>query len=339
MQPTPLLLLTGFLGAGKTTLLRHLLDALPPGRLAILENEFAQLGIDQDLLPRAAALEISNGSICCTSRADLGLALGRLARERHRYDALVIETTGMADPGPILHALLTDEELAEQFELRAVAVVVDALHALEQLRGPREFRAQIALADLLLLSKTDLIQADQLPLIERELRALNPGAPVFPVAHGKIDPSSLLGVQRFDLPRTLARTPRLLEDTSHEHESSVSSVCIEEEGIFLEILLSSWLSELLTSGHLLRIKGFLPTGNGWILVQGVRSVLDISPCPPPPSGHLGRLVLIGEGLDPAAIQRSLLRCKAPQAPPPLPSLLSLQLLLVRHAVPGPRPRL
>jgi G3E family GTPase len=306
--PTPLFLLTGFLGAGKTTLLTHLM-ASARQKIAVLENEFAQVGIDQDLLPQAAVMEVSNGSICCTSRADLGLSLGRLARERHRYDHLVIETTGMADPGPILHALLTDEELCEQFHLQAVLVVVDAKHGVDQLSGPREIKAQVTLADLLIINKVDLVSADELGSLERHLRGLNPAAEILRTSHGQVDADALLSGQRFSLGETLRRAPRLLEDTSHEHESSVGSLCLEEQGPFQEARLRGWLRGLVDKGHLLRMKGFLPVEDRWLLVQSVRQQLELSASPSSMAGTTGRLVLIGEDLEAVSLQNGLLDCR------------------------------
>jgi G3E family GTPase len=199
----PVTILTGFLGAGKTTLLNHLVRQPALGNAAVLINEFGAISLDHELVEKTVdenIVEVKGGCLCCTVRGDIPRALDDLLGRREsgqvaRFDRVVIETTGLADPTPILHIFMTDKLLVARFRLDGLVTMVDAVNGLDSLDRHVEALKQAAVADRLLISKSDL--ADPAPLVER-LRALNPGAPIVTVAHGRLDPAGILDLGSFD---------------------------------------------------------------------------------------------------------------------------------------------
>jgi G3E family GTPase len=197
----PLTLLTGFLGSGKTTVLNHLLKQPELGNAAVLINEFGEIGLDHDLVEAVTEnlVLLQNGCLCCTIRGDLIQTLDELYEERERgdviaFDRLVIETTGLADPAPIIHTLLADELLAERFRIDGVIVTVDAATGDATLDRQIESVKQAAVADRILLTKRDLASPNDVKELEKRLRALNPSAPILPVENGVVDPVRLLDI-------------------------------------------------------------------------------------------------------------------------------------------------
>ncbi len=209
----PVTVLTGFLGAGKTTLLNRILTEQHGKRIAVIENEFGEVGVDEALVIGAEEelFETNNGCICCTVRGDLIRILGQLVRRRDRFDYVLIETTGMADPGPVAQTFFIDEDLREQFVLDGIVTVVDALHFEQQLAVTHEAAPQVAFADVLLLNKSDLVEAPTLDRIEQRLRAMNGTARVLRACNADVPIANLLDLGAFDLDRALGVDAAFLE--------------------------------------------------------------------------------------------------------------------------------
>jgi G3E family GTPase len=209
----PVTVLTGFLGAGKTTLLNHILTAQHGKRIAVIENEFGEIGIDQDLVIQAEEelFEMNNGCICCSVRGDLIRILGNLMKRRDKFDYILIETTGMADPGPVVQTFFVDDELQTKTRLDGLVTVVDTLHV-HQHWDADEVQKQIAFADVLLLNKIDLVTPDELDQLEARIRRMNPAAKVYRTQKSLIDLDKILYVGGFDLQRAVSQDPAFLED-------------------------------------------------------------------------------------------------------------------------------
>jgi len=209
----PVTVLTGFLGSGKTTLLNRILSENHGKRIAVIENEFGEVGVDHQLVIGAEEeiFETNNGCICCTVRGDLLRILGQLLKRRDKFDYIIVETTGMADPGPVAQTFFLDDDFKQQFSLDAIVTLVDARHIeahLEQMNEPGE---QIAFADVILLNKTDLVDAAALERIERRIRAINGTAKVFRTQNADVPIAAVLDVGAFDLQRALAVDSAFLE--------------------------------------------------------------------------------------------------------------------------------
>ena len=228
--PIPVTVLTGFLGAGKTTLLNHVLRAAHGQRIAVIENEFGAAGIDNELLDQPQGeeiVEMNNGCICCTVRGDLVRILGRLQERRAlgeiRFDRVLIETTGLADPAPVAQTFFIEDSIREHYRLDAIVTVVDARHAHLQLSLHGEAQEQVAFADRLLISKSDLVDAPALAALRGRLASMNPRATQHLVRHGAIDLDDILDIHGFQLDEALQLDPEFLSDASHDHDDAVSS--------------------------------------------------------------------------------------------------------------------
>jgi G3E family GTPase len=209
----PVTVLTGFLGSGKTTLLNRILTEQHGRRIAVIENEFGEVGVDQALVIGAEEelFETNNGCICCTVRGDLLRILGQLMRRRDRFDQILIETTGLADPGPVAQTFFLDDDLREQFVIDAIVTMVDAHHFSAQLATAREAAEQVAFADVLVLNKADLVDAPALARLEAQLRAMNPTARILPATQADVPIDRILGLGAFDLSRALEVDTAFLE--------------------------------------------------------------------------------------------------------------------------------
>lgn len=209
----PVTVLTGFLGSGKTTLLNHILSKQHGLRIAVIENEFGEIGIDDALVINAdeEVFEMNNGCICCTVRGDLIRILGSLMRRRDKFDRILIETTGMADPGPVSQTFFVDEEIKAALKLDGIITVVDAHHVGLHLDTSDEVREQIAFADVILLNKTDLASEDELAVLESRIRNMNALARLHRTVNAEIDIPTVLDIGGFDLKRILQERPRFLE--------------------------------------------------------------------------------------------------------------------------------
>jgi G3E family GTPase len=212
MNKIPVTILTGFLGSGKTTLLNRILTEQHGKRIAVIENEFGEIGIDQALVINAdeEVFEMNNGCICCTVRGDLIRILGNLMKRRDKFDHILVETTGMADPGPVAQTFFVDDDIKSLFRLDGIVTLVDAKHVHLHLKDSRECQEQIAFADVLVLNKTDLVTEAELEVIERRIRAMNGVAQVLRAAHANLPIASVLDVGGFDLDRAVANKPTFL---------------------------------------------------------------------------------------------------------------------------------
>jgi G3E family GTPase len=317
----PVTVLTGFLGSGKTTLLNHILTAQHGRRIAVIENEFGEIGIDDALVVNAdeEVFEMNNGCICCTVRGDLIRILGNLMRRRDRFDHILIETTGLADPAPVAQTFFVDNEMATQLRLDAIVTLVDAKHILAHLDEVKpdgvenEAVEQVAFADRIIINKIDLVGEDVLGRVEERLRSINAVAQIVRSAHARIDLDRILGVGAFDLGKVLETDPTFLQQSEHLHDTSVTSVGIELEGDLDPERLNAWISRLLREKgvDIFRSKGILAVrGNANRSVfQGVHMLIDSEEAGPwGDARRHSRLVFIGRNLDREELTAGLRGC-------------------------------
>jgi G3E family GTPase len=217
----PVTVLTGYLGAGKTTLLNRILSEPHGKKFAVIVNEFGEIGIDNELVVNAdeEVFEMNNGCICCTVRGDLVRIIDGLMRRKGKFDAIIVETTGLADPAPVAQTFFMDEQVGAKTKLDAVVTVADAKWLKDRLKDAPEAKNQIAFADVILLNKTDLVTPAELSEIEARIRAINPYARLHKTERAKIDIAEVLGRNAFDLDRILDIEPAFLEaQEEHEHD-------------------------------------------------------------------------------------------------------------------------
>ena len=224
MSLIPTTILTGFLGSGKTTLLKRVLTEAHGQKIAVIENEFGEENIDNDILvsdTEEQIIQMSNGCICCTIREDLRVTLQLLAAKRRKgllsFDSIVIETTGLADPGPVAQTFFMDDEIAETFLLDSILTLVDAKHAAQQLNDRQEARRQVGFADQIFISKADLVSADDLSALQHRLKHMNPRAPQKVVHFGEVPLSEVFDLKGFNLNAKLDIDPDFLKEAGHEH--------------------------------------------------------------------------------------------------------------------------
>ena len=223
----PVTVLTGFLGAGKTTLLNRILTEQHGKKYAVIVNEFGEEGIDNDLVVDAdeEVFEMNNGCICCTVRGDLIRILGGLMKRADQLDAIIVETTGLADPAPVAQTFFVDQDVADRTKLDAIVTVADAVHLQDQLGEHHEAEEQVAFADVILLNKTDLVETSGLESVGKRIRKINPYAKIIKTAHCTAQLTEVLGLDAFSLERILEVEPDFLDsDHDHEHDDDVTSV-------------------------------------------------------------------------------------------------------------------
>ncbi len=311
----PVTVLTGYLGAGKTTLLNHILTYEHGKKVAVIVNEFGIVGIDNQLIIDAdeEIFAMNNGCICCSVRGDLIRIVGNLLKRRNKFDHLVIETTGLADPAPVIQTFFVDEDIKDKITLDAVVTVVDAKH-IQQHWEADEAQEQIAFADVILLNKTDLVSPQELDELESKIRAMNGMAKIYRTQNSKLGMDALLGVQAFDLDRALEIAPELLNGTTPQHDWTVNSFAIVESGELDGQKLNNWLSNLLeTKGaDIFRMKGiFNISGEEERFVfQGVHMLFDGKPDRPWKEGETRKneLVFIGRHLAQAQMRKDFKQC-------------------------------
>jgi G3E family GTPase len=313
----PVTVLTGYLGAGKTTLLNRILTHEHGKKVAVIVNEFGEVGIDNQLIIDAdeEIFEMNNGCICCTVRGDLIRIIGNLMRRRDKFDHLVIETTGLADPAPVIQTFFVDEDVQQQARLDAVVTVVDTKHIWQHWDAD-EAQEQIAFADVILLNKVDLVTGEQLEELEQRIRQMNPMAKIYRTQNAEVEMDALLGVGAFDLSRAIAIDPEFLSETAHEHDETVGSVAIVETGAVNGEKLNQWLGNLLqTQGvDIFRMKGILNIAgeDQRFVFQGVHMLFDgtADRSWKPNETRNNQLVFIGRNLDEAKLKEEFRACLA-----------------------------
>ena len=314
----PVTVLTGYLGAGKTTLLNRILTHEHGLKVAVIVNEFGEVGIDNQLVVEAdeEIFEMNNGCICCTVRGDLIRIIGNLMKHRDRFDHLVIETTGLADPAPVIQTFFVDEDLRDELRLDAVVTLVDLRHV-EQHWDSEEVQEQLAFADVLVLNKTDLVDETTRTAIERRVRAINPVARLLTSRNADVPMGELLGVEAFALERALSLDPGFLaEEHDHEHDDAIGSLALVEERPMDLDKLGGWLADLVAERgpDLFRMKGIiqLQGEERRYVFQSVHMLLDGDFDRPwkPAERRRTEFVIIGRDLDGEALRAGFLACVA-----------------------------
>jgi G3E family GTPase len=304
----PVTILTGFLGSGKTTLLNRILKEDHGQRIAVIENEFGEVGVDSELIENSdeQIVEMNNGCICCTVRGDLIRILGSLKDKRDqgalKFDRVVIETTGMADPGPVAQTFFTDEDIGNYYLLDSIITIVDAKHAPKQLDEFHEAQEQVGFADRILLSKTDLVSNDDVEKLARRLKHMNPRAPIKSVHFGNASLEQVLDIRGFNLNAILELDPEFLTHTEHDHHDEVESFVFRSEKPFDGTKLEQFLSGMIQvyGPDLLRYKGILwmKSNPRRVVFQGVHMMMGGDLGKPWAKGEAKRslLVFIGKKL-------------------------------------------
>jgi G3E family GTPase len=280
----PVTILTGFLGSGKTTLLNRILKEEHGERIAVIENEYGEAGVDNDILLESGTeqiVEMNNGCICCTVRGDLIRILGELRTKRDsgklKFDRVIIETTGMADPGPVAQTFFLDEAIGNYFLLDSVLTLVDAKHADQTLTQFREAQEQVGFADRILISKSDLVSEEESEKLRQRLMRMNPRAPIKKVHFGNAPIKEILDIRGFNLNAILEIDPQFLEEDEHEHDEHVSSFVFRSDRPFDGVKLEEFLSGLtqVYGNDMLRYKGvlYLKDNPRRVVFQGVHMMM------------------------------------------------------------------
>ena len=326
----PVTVLTGFLGSGKTTLLNHILTSTEHKmKFAVIENEFGEIGIDENILVESSEesiIEVMNGCICCTVRGDLTEVLDNMHERIKDFDGVIIETTGLADPAPVAQTFFADERVSNNYYLDGIITVVDAKHIVQHLDEEKpegvenESVEQLAFADRIMLNKIDLVSEEELGNVESRIKSINGFAPIFHTENSMIDPKELINIGAFDLERTLEMDPEFLDtEAEHEHDERVTSTSMKFEGELNVNKLEKYIGTLMRNHgeNLFRYKGVLAVKgiDEKYVFQGVHMLFggDFSP-------EVGlwkdgetrecRFVFIGRDLDHEALQKGLMECQA-----------------------------
>ena len=314
----PVTVLTGFLGAGKTTLLNRILTEQHGRRYAVIVNEFGEEGIDNDLVVDVdeEVFEMNNGCICCTVRGDLIRILSGLMKRADKLDAIIVETTGLADPAPVAQTFFVDQEVADRTKLDAIVTIVDAVHLELQLEEHHEAEEQIAFADVVLLNKTDLVDPVILDRVEARIKKINPYTKIQRTTSCDLPLGEILGLDAFSLDRITEFEPDFLEsDHDHEHDDDISSISLASETALDYNRFEEWFSTLLrTRGqNILRSKGILDFQgmDKRYVFQGVHMLMDGAPMGDWPEGgqRTSKIVFIGRDHESMRLQEGFDACK------------------------------
>ncbi len=315
----PVTVLTGYLGAGKTTLLNRILTEQHGRKYAVVINEFGELGVDNDLVVDTdeEVFEMNNGCICCTVRGDLIRIVGGLMKRRDRFDGIIIETTGLADPGPVAQTFFVDEGVKAKTRLDAIVTVVDAKHLPARLADSHEAADQIAFADVIILNKTDLVTPEELQAVEDQIRAINRFAVIHRTQRSAVPIEQVLNQGAFDLQRILAFQPAFLSgEDDHAHNDDVASMSFEVEQPIDPEKFNAWIGGLLQEKgpDLLRTKGILSYqgDDRRFAFQAVHMIADGDFIGPWKDGEprTSRLVFIGRNLNRPQLRRGFEGCVA-----------------------------
>lgn len=326
----PVTVLTGFLGSGKTTLLNHILSSTEHNmKFAVIENEFGDIGIDENIIVESSEesiIEVMNGCICCTVRGDLTELLDDMYGKIKDFDGVLIETTGLADPAPVAQTFFVDERVTDRYKLDGIITVVDAKHIIPRIEEEKpegienEAVEQLAFADRILLNKIDLVSEDEIKEVERKIKSINGSAPILHTENSLIDPEELINIGSFDLEKTLEMDPEFLDtDAEHEHDQRVTSMSSKFEGELNVNKLERWIGNLMQTKaeDLFRYKGVLAVKgmDQKFVFQGVHMLFGGSF-----SEEIGlwkedekrecRFVFIGRNLDHEELEKGLMDCKA-----------------------------
>ena len=323
MSQIPVTILTGFLGSGKTTLLQRILKERHGHRIAVIENEFGEAGIDNELLVQdrdEQIIEMNNGCICCTVRGDLVRILGELHAKKAagtlHFDRVVIETTGLADPAPVAQTFFVDDHIGQQYLLDAIVTMVDAKHAPQQLDEHHEAQEQVGFADRILITKTDVVEASEVAMLRQRLVQMNPRAKIGEARHGVAAIDDLLDIRGFNLNAILEIEPDFLTDVSHEHDDDVTSFVFREskpldlERVedFLGGVVQVYGAKLMRYKGVLNIKGI----DKRVVFQGVHMLMgsDTGSAWKPGEKRDSKMVFIGRDMPKDMLLDGLAQCVA-----------------------------
>jgi G3E family GTPase len=320
----PVTVLTGYLGAGKTTLLNRILTNPHGKRYAVIVNEFGEIGIDNGLIIDAdeEIFELNNGCVCCSVRGDLIRIMANLFKRRTSFDAIIIETTGLADPAPVAQTFFADDDIRHRAYLDAIVTVVDGVHVLARLEDSKEAVEQIAFADAIILNKVGELSADQAQSVESAVRSINKSAVLFQTNRCDVDLDKILNLGAFSLERALDLDPHFLPDHGHKHDhhnhhhhephyAGISAIALSVDRPIDEGKFDAWLSELIgqRGGDILRLKGILDMAGDdrRYIIQGVHMMLegDYSGKWDPKTPRESRFVMIGRGLDEKGVKSAI----------------------------------
>ena len=326
----PVTVLTGFLGSGKTTLLNHILTSTEHKmKFAVIENEFGDVGIDENIIVESSEesiIEVMNGCICCTVRGDLTDLLKNMHERIKDFDGVLIETTGLADPAPVAQTFFVDDDIVSKYKLDGIITVADAKHITQHLDEEKpegvenESVEQIAFADRIMLNKIDLVSEEELEEVQSKIKSINRFAPMYHTENSIIDPTNLINIGSFDLEKTLEMDPEFLDtEAEHEHDDRVTSTSSKFEGALNVNKLERWIGELMQNKgeDLFRYKGVLAVKgmDQKFVFQGVHMLFGggfSSEVAPWKEGETRecRFVFIGRNLDHEELQKGLMDCKA-----------------------------
>ncbi|HIF54333.1 MAG TPA: GTP-binding protein [Methylococcaceae bacterium] len=311
----PTTIITGFLGSGKTTLLNRILNGKADRRIAVIINEFGDISIDHQLIVSAdeEIIELNNGCICCTVRGDLIRSIEEIYSKHTNIDHVIIETSGLADPGPVIQTFMVDDRMQSKLMLDAVVTTVDCRHIWLQLES-HEAQEQIAFADIVILNKIDLVDSTEVERINKKVRQMNRFSQIYQVEQSNVNLDDILSVGAFDLQNILTVEPAFLEEEDHEHDTSITSISISKTGVVDSAKFNKWMFDVVQEHgpDLFRMKGILDIDAEprRFVFQGVHMTLEGRPGKPWKTGEIRRneLVFIGRNLEQQAFKHGFDAC-------------------------------